>query len=205
MEHLTTVMMALDLLRTPSRAHLVRKAPLPNGVETLLRLAGGDETLTREASAAAAVPPVVLREAATFFIEQAMFYPEADAYRVLGTRPGATTAELRRNMAHLLRWLHPDHGGDQRSVFTPRVTRAWNDVKNPERRAAYDRLRRMAQTEHALARKKSRSRPKTNGTSRHGPSNASQARLPRRARATPPPPTNVFRRMLLLLLGRPVY
>ena len=204
MEHLTTVMMALDLLRTPSRVQLVRNAPLPNGVETLLRLAGGDETLTRETSAAIAVPPGVLKEAASFFIEQAMLFPDADAYRVLGTRRGATTAELRRNMALLLGWLHPDHGTDQRSVFTHRVTRAWNDVKSPERRAAYDRLRRMEQTDQTLARKSSRSRSKSNGVSRHGRSKTAPTRPPKLARATPQP-SSVFRRMLLLLLGRPVY
>jgi hypothetical protein len=204
MQHLTTVMMALDLLRTPSRVHLVRKAPLPNGVETLLRIAGGDEQLIKDASAAAAVPPRILREAAAFFIEQAMLYPEADAYRVLGTKPGATTAELRRNMAHLLKWLHPDHGGDQRSVFIPYITKAWNSVKSPERRVAYDRLRRLDKADQALARKNGRSRAKTHDTPRYMHSNGSQPG-PKRRRSLPPPPPSVFRRMLLLLLGRPVY
>ena len=72
-----------------------------------------------------------------------MFYPEADSYRVLGATAEASKSELRRNMALLLRWLHPDHDPQgARSVFANRVTRAWNDLKTQERRAAYDRSRR---------------------------------------------------------------
>ena len=86
----------------------------------------------------------VVREAAIFFIEQIMLYPHADSYRVLGAGPEATYRELRRNMALLLRWLHPDlDRRDERSVFAARVTRAWNDLKTRERRAAYDQLQRM--------------------------------------------------------------
>ena len=50
-----------------------------------------------------------LREAAAFYIEQILLHPDADHYRVLGAQPDASTAELRRNMALLIRWLHPDH------------------------------------------------------------------------------------------------
>ncbi len=43
-------------------------------------------------------------------------------------------------MILLLKWLHPDSGVDQaRSVFASRVIRAWEDLKTPGRRAAYDR------------------------------------------------------------------
>jgi DnaJ-class molecular chaperone len=64
---------------------------------------------------------------------------------VLGTGPQASPGELRRNVALLLRWLHPDldpHG--ELSVFIGRVTAAWNDLKTPERRMAYDDLQRRS-------------------------------------------------------------
>src|SRR5262245_18192749 len=99
MEHIGTVMVALDLLHVPSRARLIRSAPLPDGVVTLLRIADGNQALTRQATVATGASPAIIQEAADFFIEQALLYPEADAYRVLGTKPGASTSELRRNMA----------------------------------------------------------------------------------------------------------
>jgi hypothetical protein len=50
--------------------------------------------------------------------------------------------ELRRNMALLIKWLHPDmdRPGDQ-SMFVHRVTMAWDDLKTADRRAAYDARR----------------------------------------------------------------
>ena len=96
-----------------------------------------------------------VREAAAFFIEQILLFPDADSYRVLGARPEATNGELRRNMALLLRWLHPDLDRQgERSVFAARVTRAWNDLKTQERRAAYDRLKRISLADKSLLRKK---------------------------------------------------
>ena len=63
-------------------------------------------------------PEHSLREAAGFYIEQILLHPDADHYRVLGSQPGAANTELRRNMALLIRWLHPDqNNGAERSVF----------------------------------------------------------------------------------------
>jgi hypothetical protein len=136
---------AVELMHFPSQAPLIRAAPLPEGVLILLRVAAGDAEAVREAGARAGRTRQVVREAAVFFIEQIMLYPHADSYRVLGAGPEATYRELRRNMALLLRWLHPDLARrDERSVFAARVTRAWNDLKTLERRAAYDQLQRMA-------------------------------------------------------------
>jgi len=64
---------------------------------------------------------------------------------VLGATSGASYAELRRNMALLLRWLHPDlDPKGERTVFTARVTRAWNDLKTQDRREVYDRSLRQS-------------------------------------------------------------
>ena len=203
MDHVAPLMMALDLLHVPSRVQLMRKAPLPDGIVTLLRIASGDDEVTGQASAAIGVPLTRMREAAGFFIEQAMLHPEADSYRVLGARPGASTGELRRNMALLLSWLHPDHGQGERSVFAHRVTRAWNDLKTEERRAAYDRVKRMAITEKSLTRKKGRVSPKSQASIRRPPSIPPYAMPSRRPYKALPPP-GLLRRMLLLLLGRAV-
>ena len=83
-----------------------------------------------------------MRKASAFFIEQILLDPEADSYRVLGADRSATASELRRNMALLLRWLHPDMDRrGTRSMFAGRVTGAWETLKTPERRAAYDKDR----------------------------------------------------------------
>ena len=137
--------LALELLHVPWRVRLVRERPLPEGVPLLLRVAAGDAASEEAAAKAAGRPPEVVRQAATFFIEQILLAPGADSYRVLGAGPTATTAELRANMALLMKWLHPDaaHEGEQ-SVFAARIAAAWNNLKTPERRAAYDSERQAA-------------------------------------------------------------
>jgi hypothetical protein len=154
-DYRATLKMAIDLMHVPSQVRLMRSVPVPDGVLTLLRIAAGDEEATSEATEAAGRSRETVREAAAFFIEQILFYPDADSYRVLGARPEATEAELRRNMVLLLRWLHPDlHPRGQRSVFAARVTRAWDDLKTRDRRAAYDRSKRIALADKSLLRKK---------------------------------------------------
>jgi hypothetical protein len=158
MNHGTALGVAIDLLRMPSRVRFVRGAPLPVGVPDLLRIAAGDEEAIREATAFVGRPRDLIREAVRFFIEQILLSPDADSYRVLGATPEATSPELRRNMALLLRWLHPDLDPcAERSIFATRVTLAWNDLKTLDRRAAYDQLRQIS-----LTKKSRRSRARDN-------------------------------------------
>ena len=139
MAETTALRVAIDLLHVPSRVRLVRSGPLPGGVAQLLRIAAGDQQAREEAAAIAEGSPDVVREAATFFIEQVLLCPGANSYRVLGATSQASSSELRHNMALLMKWLHPDMPQQvQQSVFVRRVTMAWEDLKTPERRAAYD-------------------------------------------------------------------
>jgi DnaJ domain len=150
--------LAFDLFDFPSQARFALKAPLPTDLILLLRIAAGDDEALREAVRISGRPPRVVRDAAGFYIEQALLFPEADSYRVLGASPTAANSELRRNMALLLRWLHPDIDQQgERSVFTARVTKAWSDVKTPERRSAYDQQLLKMQAD-ARFREKRRSR-----------------------------------------------
>jgi hypothetical protein len=153
--HAAALKVAIDLLQMPTRVALVRGQPLPVGIEVLLQLAVGDEAPTCRAAELTGRSAKFLREAAAFFIEQVLLHPEADSYRVLGAGGEASNEELRRNMALLLRWLHPDRSSEgMRTVFASRVTNAWNNLKTPERRAAYDRANRITQSTSALNRKK---------------------------------------------------
>jgi DnaJ domain len=148
---------AIDLMNIPSRARMVRSEPLPAGVQTLLRIAVGDETgEIAPVVAATARSRDVIERAAGFFIEQILLAPDADSYRVLGVTPDADNAELRRNMALLMRWLHPDLDPEgERSTYAHRVTLAWNDLKTPERRLAYDERSRSSSVR---SRRKSKSK-----------------------------------------------
>jgi curved DNA-binding protein CbpA len=111
----------------------------------LLKVAAGDQEASCEAGLKLDRSPAVVREAAAFFVEQILLCPESDSYRVLGAGHQATSGELRHNMALLMKWLHPDserHG--QQSVYANRVTLAWEELKTPQRRAAYDERLRAA-------------------------------------------------------------
>jgi len=179
----------------------MRTAPLPADVGTLLRIAAGDEEASRKAIEATRRSPKSVREAAAFYIEQILLHPDADSYRVLGARPNASTAELRRNMALLIRWLHPDQqNGAERSVFAVRVTRAWSELKTDEKRAAYDQSRRKA-----LA-KKSPDRKKQSAQQRHSTPRAYHSGrmhpLSRQQVAHHAHHPGILMRVLLMLFGR---
>jgi hypothetical protein len=136
------VRVAIDLVHVPSRVRLFRSEPLPEGVLTVLQIAAGDEAAEIAAAEAVGRPRELVRKASAFFIEQILLSPNSDSYRVLGADRTATAAELRRNMALLLRWLHPDVDRKGiRSMFAGRVTQAWGTLKTPDRRAAYDKER----------------------------------------------------------------
>jgi DnaJ domain len=135
----TAVRVAIDLIQMPSRARMIRQAPLPDGMPLLLRIAAMEPEATAEAAALTGRTSEVILNAAVFFVEQILLAPESDSYRVLGAAPQASSAELRHNMALLVRWLHPDvKQTSDRTAFVNRVTFAWDDLKTAERRAAYD-------------------------------------------------------------------
>jgi hypothetical protein len=138
---LSALKLAVELVLLPSRGRAMREAPLPAGVQLLLRIAAGDETAETKAAVSIERPAKLVRDASAFFIEQMLLFPEADSYRVLGAAQDATATELRQHMALLIRWLHPDtNAAETRTIFVNRVNRAWDDLKTPERRQAYDKV-----------------------------------------------------------------
>ena len=145
---------AIELMHIPSRARVLRSEALPDGVAFLLLVAAGDAEAESAAAAITDRPKDLIRKAAGFYIEQILLDAHCDSYRMLGANPTATSSELRRNMALLLRWLHPDVcPSGERSVLASKVTLAWDNLKTLERRAAYDELQRAS-----LAKKTARHR-----------------------------------------------
>jgi hypothetical protein len=130
---------ALFLTAIPSHCAQLRKEPLPSGVGLLLRIVAADVEAIEFCAACLEKSPAEIREAAAFYLEQILLAPDADSYRVLAAKKDTPAATLRHNLTLLCRWLHSDICEDlARSVFFLRVTQAWNDLKTPARRAAYD-------------------------------------------------------------------
>jgi hypothetical protein len=204
MEHASALEAALYLMQSPSQVRLIRSRPLPDGIEVLLRIAANDADTIRQATEWLGRSPETIRQAAAFFIEQILFFPDADSYRILGTTAEASNGDLRRNMALLLRWLHPDldpHG--ERSVFARRVTRAWNDLKTHERREAYDRSRRLSGAQQSSGRKRRRMRPKPPQAKSEQPHELGRSGpRPRQYRVGNPYPDGFLRRVFQSLLDR---
>lgn len=137
---------ALALLQAPGQRHALRGQPLPVGMERLLAIAaGGDPAALAGAARAFGEPEARLQEAARFYIRQVLFHPEADAYRVLGARPDADADTLKTHHRLLQRWLHPDRiSSRDDAVFATRVNQAWQQLRGPDRRRAYDASLRRA-------------------------------------------------------------
>jgi curved DNA-binding protein CbpA len=69
-----------------------------------------------------------------------------DHYEVLGVRPTADAVAVRAAYLAAMRASHPDrHPGDERAALRARtVNAAWEVLRDPARRAAYDRTRQVA-------------------------------------------------------------
>ncbi|ATQ69399.1 MULTISPECIES: hypothetical protein [Methylosinus] len=157
----TALRSAIDLVQAPSRVRVAQSGPLPADVPLLLRVAARDEEALSHAEAASGRSRELIHAAAMFFVEQILLDPRSDSYRILGGDPSTPAPDLRRNMALLLRSLHPDIDpqGDSHAAAA-RIAQAWNNVKTPERRAAYDAHLAEASPRpgRLLARKRSRRR-----------------------------------------------
>ncbi|WP_332079875.1 DnaJ domain-containing protein [Methylocystis borbori] len=144
---------ALYVVAVPSCCAQLRNAPLADGVGALLRVVAKEGDALKTFAGRLEKSPEELQEAAAFYLEQVVLAPGADSYRVLGTQRHASAADLRQNLALLCKWLHSDICEDlARSVFFLRVTQAWNDLKTPERRAAYDAALGLEAASNAASR-----------------------------------------------------
>ncbi|WP_043803528.1 J domain-containing protein, partial [Arenimonas malthae] len=131
--------LALACYRAPPRLAQAAQRPLPDDMLVLLRLAAGDEALAQECAGTAHESVGTVVDAAVFFIQQVLFAPGTDSYRALGVNPDAPDVRIKEHYRWLVRWLHPDRNPDEwDAIYADRVNRAWQDLRHPERRAAYD-------------------------------------------------------------------
>lgn len=130
---------ALALMQMPSMRIHLRQRPLPAGVDEVVALAAGLSEPMEQAALRTGELPERLQEAARFYVCEVMLFPGADAYRMLGVSPGAGKVRIRQHFLHLQLWLHPDRNGDDwESVFAARINGAWNQLRTPARRKAYN-------------------------------------------------------------------
>ncbi|MBJ7532747.1 hypothetical protein JDN40_01240 [Rhodomicrobium vannielii ATCC 17100] len=178
------IVAALGMLSYPRMARKARCFSLPPGITFLLEIAAAEPHALQDAAAITGQAESTLRQAAGFFIEQVMLDEGADFYRMLGANPAAPVEELRRHMALIMRWLHPDlitvherDGGFNRSLYASRVVAAWETVKSQARRSAYDSMR--TKMERGSAHRKLLDSPPARET-------ASPAKVKSKARARSP-------------------
>jgi hypothetical protein len=145
MRNLEALTAALAMLQRPQLVAMARSAPLPQGVNFVLEIAAGELGALDNAEKITGEHPAKLNEAARFFIEQIMLAAPSDHYRILGAEAKTSSADLRRNMALIMKWLHPDTAAKRepgelfdRSIYAHRVAAAWESLKTGTRRAAYD-------------------------------------------------------------------
>jgi hypothetical protein len=120
---------ALDLARMPTLVEVMRSQPLPEDTIVVIRIAAGCADTTKDAEVVTGLKSSILREACAFYLQQVLFTPEADGFRVLGVQPGASRREMREHMRWLVTWLHPDGNRDDwESVFVERVLHAWREA-----------------------------------------------------------------------------
>ena len=144
MRNISALQAALAMKKKPVLVRTIRRSALPPGMTFLLEVAAGDADALDNACAMTAQSKEELRSACGFFIEQILLTNNDDSFRVLGAQSDTPAHQLRRHMALLLRWLHPDIAGREalngqidRSMFANRVTLAWETLKTEERRSAY--------------------------------------------------------------------
>ncbi len=131
----------MALSAAPLLASAMRAQDLPDDAFRLIRIAAGDDATLRDAVAETGAGAERVREAAALYVEHVVFAPNADHYRILGAAPDASHAVLREHVGWLMKWLHPDRVAKEwESVFAQRVLAAWNDLKTPAKRTAYDAM-----------------------------------------------------------------
>lgn len=134
-----TVDLALAVFKDPGLLVDLRERPLPEDVGVAIRIAAGECAARDAAVADSGIPPDAVVEACVFFLQQTLFAPGSDSYRILGVHPGDPQERLREHYRWLMKWLHPDRNQDGwETLYADRVNAAWQDLKTPDRRAAYD-------------------------------------------------------------------
>lgn len=127
--------LALDLARMPALARTSATPPIPIDIVELMQIAARSPRACQDAAAATGEPVETVIEAARFYLQQQLFRPGADCYRILGVSQETPRATARTHMRWLLQWLHPDRNSGLEAVYAERVLKAWREVSQAGERA----------------------------------------------------------------------
>lgn len=121
---------AHDLFRRPLMARMVQGSPLPPGMIEVIRIAAGEVPAREGRLLPDSQTAETTRQAAVFFLQQALFQSQGDDYRVLGLTPPVTSEQIREHKRWLLKWLHPDRNASKwESQLFLRVARAAEELE----------------------------------------------------------------------------
>lgn len=150
---------ALDLARMPALARAKVAPPIPADVIEIIRIAAADQQACAAAVARTGERSEIIIEAARFYLQQVLFRPDADCYRVLGIERSDSRLKARSHMRWLMQWLHPDCNDGLDAIYAERVLTAWQQVsgkipvvENPPARADSARTSRLKPREFAGVR-----------------------------------------------------
>jgi hypothetical protein len=99
---------ALDLFKQPAKARSMHRHQLPPDMLTVIKIAAGDQQTTEAWVESCGEKSEVLRQAASFFLQQTIAKSGHDGLRTLGLSIEATKDDIRLHKRWLLKWLHPD-------------------------------------------------------------------------------------------------
>ena len=136
---ITAIEQAITFLSRTDLTVSARQQPLPPGVTDLLKISSGDQDALLVAQQNSRYSLEDVRHAAEFYVQQILFAPDSNHYRVLGVEPSDVEAKIKLHYRLLVSWLHPDkNSSDWEVVFSERINRAWHGLRTPERRRQYD-------------------------------------------------------------------
>src|SRR5688572_12835144 len=145
--------LALELARMPTLLAGMRAQPLPADTLVLIRIAAGCTVTCRGAVEATGRPLEDIRAAAVQYLQQVLFSPDSDGFRVLGVQPTASKKVMREHLRWLLLWLHPDKNQNEwENVFAARVLAAWRQVGAGRPRAEGSEQPDVSSSRRTLAR-----------------------------------------------------
>ncbi len=134
--------LALALHQAPIRRFSLRDRPLPDNLDEVLQLASAMQPQLQAAAVRFSESEATIVEAVRFYLQQILFEPGTDAYRIFGVEPNAEFKQVRQHHIWLQRWLHPDRRGDDwEAALTTKVNWAWQQLRNESSRDEYDRSR----------------------------------------------------------------
>jgi hypothetical protein len=122
---------ALDIFHRPMTVRDYVNTPLPADVLAVIRIAAGGDIEIGRLNAENDSRARDIRDACVFYVQQILFHPRADAYRMLGLTSAALPKQVQDHKRLLLKWLHPDRNPNKwEQALFQRVIKAAIEIEH---------------------------------------------------------------------------